>query len=916
MKTNFINSTNYYDALQKIIEKIGKRKITLGVRHLLFVPEKYTLLAERYLCAKLGGSFDVEVLSPSRLFRKMDIQTPALGREGAIMLLRGMLPSLELKCFSRSATYRGFCEKLYDAINDFAANGVLPIDIPSSSPKLSDLRMIYEEYLKRIQGRFVDSIGKLELVARQAETSEYLNNVHVYVANYDYMDKATRKVYDALKNRAISYTETIVTDDAELKLNALSYVGDGAMAVKEVAKQLRFLAYGGIKYEDMAIIVGNADRSRIRRILGEFDVPCFMAEDKRLSDFPLSAFLLKLFECSQRKSRDCFVELSKNAYSGVEKSDSDVFENYVNSRLVDYKRFFESFEDCPQAEDVRAKLATLCSFAEKKLKRIKTASEFGQALNDVLTFVDAQKTTEELYESDAVVEKTKAIASLMEQVGISGNFDFISAVFAEGLRASKVSTIPYEGGVMVGDAASLRGGKYEFTAVIGFDDGFLPQTYRDNSLVGDDEKTSFTQMERAEQINARYETELRLALAKSKRIFITYSTPSAMIGELFKGLFKLSEDDQSLLLRSGCKKHAIELLISLVGKNESNVQNDTKLINDLYEATDVGEEMFIQKRSDVVKNGRELFFLGGATSVSQLQSYFRCPFRHYAEYGLRLKHREEGRLTPLDVGSFMHLIAEKVTKRGEYDDIKDAVEQAVNEILLSGGKLALDVNASTVNALKAEAIEALKIYASHLKKGSFVPLGQEIEFETELGDVKLRGKIDSADVYENYVRLIDHKTGSYEFNLGDVYYGKKIQLPLYLAAMSKKGYKKAAMLNYPFSYNWLSDEFDHRFSGFVLKDEQVMKAVDCNCDQGDSDVFNFNPKSSSLLTESEMDAVINYANALSVNAVNEIKDGYVAATPLKDECDYCVYKCLCVNKKQRKTAKIYKTAFTEKVGEE
>ena len=909
MKANFINSTSYYDALKEIIGRINARTVDINVRHLLIVPERYTLLAEKYLYENSDGSFDVEVLSPSRLFYRMEIGTPLLSREGAIMLIRGMLTSLSLTCFYRSASYRGFCEKLYDAINDFAANGVAPDDIPASSPKLCDLKAVYAEYLRRIEGRFVDSMGKLALIAKYAATSSYLDNVHIYIANFDYVDKATRGVFDALKARAISYTECEVSGETAIKGKAIKYRGEGALAVKEVAKQLRYAAYKGVSYEDMAVITGNVDCARVKRIFTEFDIPCFIAESKRLSDYALSVFLQKLFECAMRKRRDSFIELSKNLYSCIDKKSSDEFENYVSSRLIDYKGFYAEFEDCtPECEEVRKKLVSLVQLTEQKMKQVTDAKSFGRLIEDVFLAYGVEKTTEEVYGSVAPIEKTRALVSLMEQVGIKGNFDFVSAVFAEGLKATKMSSIPYAGGVIVGDPASFRGGRYKLMAVLGFDDGFLPQIYDDSSLISDDEKVLFAQMERADQINVRYERELAAALASSENIFITYSEPSGMMDALFGNAPNV---DNGELVDAGSKKHAIELMMSLVRRTENMGEDNHRLINALHEATEAGDELFTTTRVSEIHDAEKLFFPNGTTNVSQLQSYFKCPFRHFTEYGLRLKERDKGEMSALDIGSFMHIIVEKIVKSGDYSDIEKSVGKIIEDIIAGGGKVALEANREMLELLKQEAIAAFEIYASHLAKSSFKMIGQEIKFETELSGIKLVGKIDMADEYDGYIRLIDYKTGGHEISCSDVYYGRKIQLPLYMAAAASKGYKKAAMFTFPFSYKWLKEKFDHRFDGFLLRDEAIMSAVDSSFD-GDSEVFNMRTvgRNDALLRPDEMDRLIEYAVKVSENATAEIKGGYVLPSPCgKKECQYCEYGCLCADKTVRKTVKIYKSSF-------
>ncbi len=916
MSTKILTFTSYHAALRSIIAEINKRKVDLDVRHLLIVPERYTLLAEKYLYERSQGSFDIEVLSLSRLFYKMQIKTPLLSREGAIMLLRGMLPSIELKCYYRSASFRGFCEKLYDAINDFAASGIGPEDIPDASYKLRDLKTIYFEYKKRIEGRFVDSMGKLDLIAREAATSEYLDNVHIYVANFDYVDKATRDVFDVLEKRALSFTECAVCDDEEIRGRREKFFGDGAVAVKEVAKRIRYLAYKGVPYEDMAVIMGNASAARVRRIFKEFELPCFISENKRLYELPLASYVLSLIECARRKNRESFIILSKNLYMGIEKHTADEFENYVNSHLIDYKEFYEAFADCPiEVERARQKLVNIVSVAERGMKNTDDARSFGEFLESIID-ADVEAITEKAFDSIAAVEKMKALVSLMEQVGIKGTFDFISAVFVEGLKATEMSSIPYQGGVIVGDPAAFRGGKYKFVAVLGFDDGFLPQIYDDGSLISDDEKETFSQMERAAAINHRYERELCAVLASADNIFATYSSPSGMMNEIFADDLCVDVYENDPIFSAGSKVYATERMLELIRLSEITPSDERRTINALFVATGSGESLLMSHRTEMIENAEKLFFPVSTTSVSKLQSFFACPYKHFIDYGLRLKERDKGEISAIDTGNFFHLVVEKIVASGDYSDINVAVNKAVDEIA-NEGKFSLSGNKSSIERLKEEAVEIIEIYTRHLQKSKFKPIGEELVVSLDLDGTTLTGKIDMADEYNGYIRLIDYKTGEYKLKYSDVYYGEKIQLPLYMAACSEK-YKPAAMFNFPFSYNWTDDKNSHRFSGFLLDDDDVINAVAGEFED-ESEVFDLKREAGKidggdyLVDEETMKALSDYAVRISKEALKDIKSGYAAASPCGTApCDYCEYKCICANRKVRATATIRKSVFSEK----
>jgi ATP-dependent helicase/DNAse subunit B len=57
-----------------------------------------------------------------------------------------------------------------------------------------------------------------------------------------------------------------------------------------------------------------------------------------------------------------------------------------------------------------------------------------------------------------------------------------------------------------------------------------------------------------------------------------------------------------------------------------------------------------------------LFFPKKTTSISQLECYFSCPYKFFANYGLGIKEREESRLKSIDFGNVLHRIAELYVK--------------------------------------------------------------------------------------------------------------------------------------------------------------------------------------------------------------------------------------------------------------
>lgn len=154
--------------------------------------------------------------------------------------------------------------------------------------------------------------------------------------------------------------------------------------------------------------------------------------------------------------------------------------------------------------------------------------------------------------------------------------------------------------------------------------------------------------------------------------------------------------------------------------------------------------------------------------------------------------------------------------------------------------------------------------------------------------------------------LVDYKTGNASLGYPEVYFGKSVQLPLYMKVQKENGYLPAAMFIYPYKYKWVCKPEDNMFKGFALNDEAITRAIDDY--EVTSDVYNFGNKitkrggSTGLLSYEETDRLLGYVTELVKLALAEIREGYVYPSPYKGACVNCEYSPLCGKKKERVTS--------------
>lgn len=206
-------------------------------------------------------------------------------------------------------------------------------------------------------------------------------------------------------------------------------------------------------------------------------------------------------------------------------------------------------------------------------------------------------------------------------------------------------------------------------------------------------------------------------------------------------------------------------------------------------------------------------------SISQLETYAACAFKHFTQYRLRLRERELSQLASVDIGTIHHAILEqficRLAERGE--SVVDIDENGLLERLTESCEyvkdllpLSADLSCARDRYLmqRSERVLARVLGAQRnvWRAGAFRPKAAEQKFgfsqPGSLGAVEittpnghrlhLRGVIDRVDLAEVADDLlgivVDYKsTPDKKLDLSEVYYGLSLQLPGYLLALAQRG---------------------------------------------------------------------------------------------------------------------------------
>ena len=208
----------------------------------------------------------------------------------------------------------------------------------------------------------------------------------------------------------------------------------------------------------------------------------------------------------------------------------------------------------------------------------------------------------------------------------------------------------------------------------------------------------------------------------------------------------------------------------------------------------------------------KLYPLPLVSSISRLEAFAACPFKHFAQYGLKLREREVAELSSLDLGNAFHFVLERmvrqiIAQRGTWSEIADAdveelaetvAKQLRNQLLLTSAR-----NRYLLGHIKSTLRRVLRDQRIAEQAGEFVPLGAEIVFgdraDAALGALeiitpsgkllKLQGKIDRVDWVEHELRVAvyDYKMRGKKLKLKEVLNGLTLQLLAYLLVLEQQG---------------------------------------------------------------------------------------------------------------------------------
>ena len=560
---------------------------------------------------------------------------------------------------------------------------------------------------------------------------------------------------------------------------------------------------------------------------------------------------------------------------------------------------------------------------------------------------------------DAAETLRKVRSENGEEIGLSGFLELFSAVSAATPLVTRPQTLD---SVLAGDPAMVRVGEKKCLLILGCNEGIFPrQPESEGTLTAADrEKLVLAGL----PVQGRMEEKLcdeRFAAYKavttpSEQLILTYAAADVGGGELSPSEIILSLQAvfpeisitlggnidpyfycdspstaflQAARLPDGTKRRTLEKLLNeREGWSERLHRLGQKASKEELQlhSAELSRELFAPlSKTD---SGNPLMTL----SPSQIEQYYSCPFAYFCRYGLGVRSPAKAELNPLARGSIIHFLLQGALSREDFGELD---EEGIRKLTLSllaeyldkalGGEEEKSGKFLYYFYRLNETVTALlTALQQELNQTEFTVCGLEeaiaaggkihpLTVETDGLTMQVTGKVDRIDRAvldeEEYIRVIDYKTGNRKFKLEDAERGLNLQMLLYLFAAEKEGafagstpagilYMPAGAKSPEFGRDEGSSEKIrqlYRMNGLVLDESRVLRAMERDgtgsfiVPPGRNNTGRISREELESLRIKAEDLVREMGAGLMEGKIAPKPQGYGSTLP----CTWCEYKVAC-----------------------
>ena len=773
------------------------------------------------------------------------------------------------------------------------------------------------------------------------------------------------------------------------------YLSDGLSPYEEAAlmtREVRWLLAQGVDPERVAVFYpdGGGYAFAVTAALEDSGIPFYTDQQLSAASHGLAQFWLAALRAMAGgwRNRDMLC-LIKSGYAPLTFEEGCELENYAYCYGVDRARWTRPFTRGPEAtraEALRVRLMEPLLRARAALVAARDATAsltaaFG-LLQDVHAYDALKREEERLLESGFMTRASQnsqvwqAVLRLIDQlVKLSGGaripLKHIASRLECGLSAISLKSLPPAAGMVhAGALGHLLAEEADAVFLLGMNDGLLSRvtdsllTPEERAQTQKDTRTFLGLTDESRALMARLDVKRAMTLPRRWLFLSSAKTapdgtalrPLSLLGQLrdrlMPGLARTPVPEDDLPLSSAQALGALGVLlrahadgaVPLAPRWRERMDKLLSSPNTAPAAMRLLRALGFDGQAQPLAPGTARALYGDETlSVSRLEQFADCPFKHFVTYGLRPQVLREWKVDPIETGTFYHAalngFARLVRREAAYPNLPDeavscladeAVEPLVEEAL-AGPMGDGDRSLARFEAARGAIRRAAVAITRQLAAGRFSLFRTEAAFGYEGGmppivlllsdgrQVALRGRIDRIDRYDApdgvYLRVIDYKSARQSLEAARAWWGLQLQLLLYLDVCTSAipGGKPAGAFYFYVADPLVESASDaaeivecklrevFQLRGVALSDVEILSAMD-----GGDVPWVLPPmylksgelkKTARALDMSQLTALLSHAREVAVALADRLFGGETAISPARDPdrcaCDRCDFRAVC-----------------------
>lgn len=747
-----------------------------------------------------------------------------------------------------------------------------------------------------------------------------------------------------------------------------------------VAEAVLKLIHSGYRYRDISIVCTdmNTYRPVIGMIFRRHRIPVYLSgTDDILGKGPILTVLAALEAALEGFDQQAMLRYLRSPLSPIGQQTCDRVENYVHIWGITGKRWLEPWTAHPDGL-----ISERSEWAQKRLDelemvRIKVIEPLARLRDCFKNSISIAMQVQGLYAFLDEIEFAKRLAKLSDEFDRAGDnrnaqilnqlwdvlvnameqlYDVLGEthwddnaflrLFVLLLSQYDVGTIPTVlDSVTAGPVSAMRCQQEKHLFVLGGSEGLLPGYSGSNGVLTDQERVALRKMEvpltggALEGIQAEFAEVYGVFCGAQETV--TVSCSGSQPSYVYRRLTGLVGGEMEITPVLGYAGTDPTAAAALLLQHEDRKAAESLHLEEIYNRVSAQRDHTLGAVSREHIEG--IYGKCLDLSASQVNTQAECRLSYFLRYGIKAKEIKEATVDPAEYGTYVHDVLEntvrEVINRGgfhkvtidetlalakEYSDIY--TKQHFSELESQRVEYLFRRNTEELNLVVAELWD-------ELHEAGYEPVAVEWGFEdgedmpkinipSTSMEAKLRGYIDRVDHYQigdaNYIRVVDYKTGSKDFDYCDVFNGVGLQMLLYLFALDQEDTGKFGKHPIPGGVQYFparvpyvnldgADEDETterrkswRRNGLLLDDDLSLAAMDpdgtmsrlCCTKKKDGTL------SGDIASMDQLKQLKQYVFMILAGMVEEISSGIVEPNPYTrgsshNACAFCPYQSVC-----------------------